>query len=93
MRYLPADQRADGRSLAATVIAPPRTTKRMQPDYVNSTDGLGDKRDDGAPRDMNRCKGSQMGTDPGTKTVTRRARPSRRDRDGLALVWVFPLPG
>jgi DNA-binding NtrC family response regulator len=35
-----------------------------------------------------------MGTDPGTKTVTAADAPIRGgDRDGLALVWVFPLPG
>ena len=34
-----------------------------------------------------------MGTDPGTKTVTAAGAPVRgADREGLALVWVFPLP-
>ena len=34
-----------------------------------------------------------MATDPGTKTVTTAGAPIRgAGRDGLALVWVFPLP-
>src|SRR6187549_2818904 len=34
-----------------------------------------------------------MATDPGTKTVTTAGAPVRgAGRDGLALVWVFPLP-
>ena len=34
-----------------------------------------------------------MATDPGTKTVTTAGAPVRgAGREGLALVWVFPLP-
>src|SRR3954451_3917305 len=41
---------------------------------------------------MNRS-GLAMGNDPGTKTVTAASAPVRgAAREGLALVWVFPLP-